>query len=324
MLFGCKAVTIVYAGFAPLFWLWFYYDKQHLKTLLLSHIGFLIVTIVIYFTLLKPEWLNISNAMAYQDSAKFSGMNSITKFTNAYIRYKYYLPILVIIPFGFIYALLFNRKQLLFLSITFIIAAVAVIAQNRFSSPYHYLSFIPLSLYILLYQLKDRYWIAIVLLLFPLYYTFKQNLTTQISYPKSSNLLYTNYFKQQCVHFTAMNALMDGNSLIKNDTLLFLTGDCPPYFFGRPNANHYVGALKLNRGMYNHKLKSSSAYISLVYSISNYTGKFILYDPMYLPIDSFPMLQNKFADFDTLYVANIPGNDLGEEQLILFKRKSNE
>lgn len=262
--------------------------------------------------------------MSYQNSSKFNGLLSVQKFINAFIRFSYYQPTLMFIPLGLIVALFINRKVFLFILITSFIAALCVILQNRFSSPYHFLSFLPLIIFLAYKLAAHQRWLVFAVMVFPLYYTIKQNHATAISYPKSSNLLYKNYFNQQCKNYAAINSKIDSSTTIKNDTLLFLTGDCPPYFFTRPNANTMVGALLLNRGMFNPKLKSSSAYKNLVHSISNYSGKFILYDPTYLPIDSFPQLQQKFIDFDTLYVVNSQGNDLGEDHLILFTRKSNE
>lgn len=57
---------------------------------------------------------------------------------------------------------------------------------------------------------------------------------------------------------------------------------------------------------------------------NNYNGNYIIYDPAYLSINSFPSINKKLAEFDTLFIANYTIEELGQDLLILLKRKSNE
>lgn len=320
LLFGCKAVTIAYSGFALLYWLFYINDKEKSKRIILSHLGFFVLSVVAYASVFHVEIRNILTAMAYQNSAKFDGISTLIRFGTSMFRYLYYLPGLLIIPAGILFALVFNRKQALFITLIFLLAALCVIVQNRFSSPYHYLSFIPIILFIAFFSF-DADKKIISLLLVPIFAVIcMQNLKDTFSYPKASNKLYTKYFHSQANGFSQINAYINKQP-DSSGRMLYLTGDCPPYFITIPSTNKMVGAILLNRGMIRENLHSIPAYIGLVQDIKNYNGKYILYDPDYLPLANFPDISEKLnhSYHSVLTIANeVP--ELGEGTYHLYQR----
>jgi hypothetical protein len=323
-LFGCKAVTILYVAFGPLYFLFLSYDKEKLFLLIKSHLFFLGLTIFSYLTFLKPELDVILRAMALQDSAKFNGLKSIMSFIHSYIKFYHYQPLHLTLPFILVYSFVKDKKVFFLLLLGILVSSMAVIIQNRFSSPYHFLSFLPVFILGMMYIGQKNNWIAMIILVIPIVLTIRLNTTIDPSRPKVSNLYYKQYFLVQAENAKAMNLAMNNLAPNPNDQLLFLTGDCPPYFFKRPNANKMVGAIFLNRSMFRKSMKDPKYQLELEEfknGISNFDGKFILFDPEYLPIDSFPVIKNKLNNFDTLYIANNQYEELGEAKLILFKNK---
>jgi hypothetical protein len=320
LLFGCKAVTIVYSGFSLLYWLFYINDKKKSKRIVLSHLVFLGLSILAYATIFHLEIRNILTAMAYQNSAHFNGLNTFIRFGTSMLRYLYYLPCLLIIPAGLFYALFYNRRQALFLLLTFLLASLCVIVQNRFSSPYHYLAFTPPILFIVFFSFDYDKKIISLLLVAVFVVICIQNLSDVIGYPKSSNNLYTKYFHSQSKGFAKINEYITQQP-DSAGRMLYLTGDCPPYFMTIPSVNKMVGALLLNRGMIQNKLRHTPAYIGLVNDIVNYKGKYILYDPEYLPIENFPDISRKLHNlYHPVLTIHNDVQELGGETYLLYQR----
>lgn len=127
---------------------------------MLSHVIFGILTLVLFLTCFYPETENIKSAMAYQGSMDFRGVNNTGLiFLQSYIEFIPYLPILIFPPLILIETVFAKKmKALLFLISACMVAAVSVLMQNRFSSPYHYLSFQPvILLFFLGFDRKELY-----------------------------------------------------------------------------------------------------------------------------------------------------------------------
>jgi hypothetical protein len=321
LLFGCKAVTLGYLGFALLYWLLYIKDKEKSKRIITSHIAFGLVTILLYATVFRAEIDNITAAMSLQNSAKFDGLPTIKRFAMSLFRYLYYLPGLIIIPAALLFTLIKNRKQFLFITLAVLLASSCVIVQNRFSSPYHYLAFIPVILYIVFFSFDQPKYILTLLLLPVFAVIVIQNLSDSTFYPKASNKMYRRYFHLQAEGYTAISEYI-AHDPDPDGKILYLSGDCPVYFIHIPNNNDRVGVLLLNRGTGNERLQQTRAYQDLYQNIKDYNGKYILYDPEYLPAENFPDIENKLKTFYTPAVSM--HNEitlLGEGSIILYRHK---
>ncbi|MFN9110925.1 MAG: hypothetical protein ACK5XN_12745, partial [Bacteroidota bacterium] len=166
LLIGCKAITIFYAGFGFLFWLCMINDSAKSKRIIISHLSGIVLIVLLYSTVLSQEIDNLKEAMELQGSAKISGLTSLKKFSIAYIKNIPYNPtqlfILLSLP---LLVLHFNIKNMVLILGSFVIAAMAVILQNRFSSPYHFLSFIPVAILIYwLFFTTYKNWLNLLLI----------------------------------------------------------------------------------------------------------------------------------------------------------------
>jgi hypothetical protein len=320
LLFGCKAVTIVYSGFALLYWLFYTNNKEKTKRIIISHIVFTLFSILLYASIFSVEIRNIVTAMSYQNSARFDGFPTIKRFLLSLFRYLYYLPGLLIIPAGLLFALIKDRKQSVLIALSVLVASFCVIIQNRFSSPYHYLAFIPVIIYIAFFAFDHKKYIISILIIPVLAVICIQNFSYTVFYPKASNKMYREYFMSQAEGYTQINNYIK-QSQNPTGKMLYLTGDCPPYFMTIPSINNMVGAILLNRGVLRVNLRSSPAYLKMIEDVKLYNGTYILYDPSYLPFNTFPLIKQKLETDYTpvLKITNVI-SDLGEETMMLYQK----
>jgi len=329
-LFGCKAITLLYAGFGIMYLILFeYQNTQKLKRVFASHIAWPFVVIILYSTLLYPEIVNLKSAMSYQGSGGFEGISTLKKFLVSYIKFLPYLPILIIIPISIILSFQFGKKkEIVFLISAFLLSSFCVIFQNRFSSPYHYLSFTPIVLYSLfkLFVL-DSFAPAKKYILFSLLgiglFVVLNNYVADINLgSKARGYIYTDYFNDQIKIYTDINSILANN---QNENLLFLTGDCPPFFINAETYTKKVSAMLLNRSLLRPHLTELEEYKKYYQEVLNYHGRYILVDPDYLNVSMFPELDEKINS--NYFIHSIYENtvsEFSEKQLILYQNVENK
>lgn len=331
LLFGCKAITILYVGFGLLYLLLFELNNRNkFIRVLLSHITFGVLTLALFGTYLYPEIINLTTAMSYQGSLKFDGISSLIRFFKQYIEFIPFIPVLVLLPYAAIMSATSSKKIFIFLILSTLVASLSVLAQNRFSSPYHYLSFIPIIVLVYLNILEQnknnspskffsiidsaKYIPLVIIFIYTIFQNF--NNTTTLEY--ASNFIYKKYFIEQTNIYSKINATTSKNT---SDPILLLTGDCPPYFIANPSASKKISAMPLNRSLIRNSIRASNEYIEYYNQVLTYNGKYILLDNDYLDLSNFPDIGKKLTQEYFQFETFLFNTDfLGESNLTLFSR----
>lgn len=333
LLFGCKAITVLYSGLGLLYLL-FYSFKDKIIRIALSHFIFGLITLVLFLTFFYPEIENIKSAMVYQGSMGLNGLNTVANFIQSYMEFIPYIPVLIFPFFILINSFFTGKKALLFWTLSFLLASAAVLMQNRFSSPYHYLSFLPgILLFFLGYIEKEclvnylpikkshflmQKFFSATIFFFIGGYVFFQSLNNTSYIEYASNYLYKKYFIQQTELYSSINNHLNQDSL---SPILLLSGDCPPFFVPNKSASKKVSAMLLNRSLIRPTLSQSPQYREYFDFILDFEGKFILLDEDYVDLHKFPRIEEKIKiKYSKVEYYENDINFLGETKLTLFKR----
>ena len=284
LLFGCKTITILYAGFGLLYLLFIEWEnKEKIKQIILSHFLFTLLAGVLYATYLYPEIENIRRAVSYQDSMGFRGIATILRFLKQFIEFSTFLPVVMILPFALYYSITKGVRYILLFFFLFVLSSSVVILQNRFSSPYHYLSFLPMVLLFMFLIKNDVKALIYITLLGALAYIGFQNFnhTTYLEY--ASNNYYKDYFNKQLVDYNNLNSTL---KTLNAKEILFVSGDSPPYYVHQKSANKQCSAMLLFRGVKKESVRESERFKEFYASYVNYQGEFILLDRLIIDIES--------------------------------------
>lgn len=288
LLFGCKTITLLYAGFGLLYLLFYeWQNKEKRNAVILSHLVVAILTFVIYRFFIFKEIENIQIAMTYQSSLSFKGLSTLFRFFKQLIEFLSFLPLIAIIPLIMVAELKSERKKTLLLLLFLVLSASIVILQNRFSSPYHYLSFIPTALFAL-YFLKPekRVWVHLALTGMIAYVVF-QNFNRSTYLEIASNAYYKKFFKQQLLDYNDLHRELESR---KVNELLFVSGDSPPYYVREKSAYKECSALIFSRLKTKPALAESARFKDYLSFYLNYGGTYILLDRNSVNLD-LPALQ---------------------------------
>ena len=323
LLFGCKTVTILYSGFGLLYLLIFeFQNRVKLTRVILSHLVFTLLSVGVYYFFLLGEIQALKIVMMYQGSLAFHGMEPLVKFFYSFAKFIPFFPMLIFIPIISILTFTIDKRNKILIFLFIAISAAVVILQNRFSSPYHYVSFLIIILYFIFsINGPKRFWLYLSLFPVLVYVIFQNhNHTKYLEYP--SNVTYSKYFETQATNYTKVNLILEKNSA---KDILFLTGDCPTFFIPTKSALVKNTAMILNRGMVRPGVPELDEYKSYYNEVLSHKGEFVLLDSIYLPLTTFPDIKSKLElEYEKVFRFN---NTLdpkyvsyGEDNLILYKR----
>ncbi|MFN9116386.1 MAG: hypothetical protein ACK5XN_40605, partial [Bacteroidota bacterium] len=129
------------------------------------------------------------------------------------------------------------------------------------------------------------------------------------------------YFTSQCENYAELNRIMQKYESTQNP-ILFLTGDCPPFFINKPTCGKRLSAIILNRSALRPHIKETQPYLDLIKQIEEYQGQFILYDEKYLPLEQFEVVSQKLSGYTPIkkVIASVP--ELGEAELTLYQKRN--
>lgn len=276
LLFGCKTITLLYGGFGLFYLLFFEWkNREKRNAIILSHGVFLILTVILYWFPLHKEIVNIQTAMTYQNSLAIKGLSTFLKFFKQLIEFIPFIPLILIIPVLIILSIGESWKKTLIFLVFFIISSSIVILQNRFSSPYHYLSFIPIALFGLFFLKPTKVIPVGLMLIIVLTFTLFQNFNRTSYLEYASNTYYKIFFNKQLVDYNALHKILEEK---KVKELLFVSGDSPPYYVREKSAYKECSALIFSRLEKKPELVNSERFKDYMNFYLNYDGEYILLD----------------------------------------------
>jgi hypothetical protein len=291
LLFGCKTITILYGGFGLLYLLFFEWEnKQKRNSIILSHFAFLLITILLYWFPLHKEIINIQTAMTYQSSLAIKGLATFLKFFKQFIEFISFIPLIFIIPVLIVLSLNEGWKKVSIFLVFLLLSSSIVILQNRFSSPYHYLSFIPIVMYGMFFlKLKKIIPIGLTLCIIFSYVLFQNfNKSTFLEY--ASNSYYKEFFRKQLIDYNALHKTLDDRQV---NELLFVSGDSPPFYVREKSAYKECSALIFSRLEKKPELVNSERFKDYINFFLNYSGEYILLDRSCVDLDHPAFVQLK-------------------------------
>jgi hypothetical protein len=302
LLFGCKTITILYGGFGLLYLLFFEWkNAEKRNAIIISHFAFLILTVILYWFPLHKEIVNIQTAMTYQNSLAIKGLSTFFKFFKQLIEFFPFIPILLTIPLLMVLAIGEGWKKIVIFLVFIVLSAAIVILQNRFSSPYHYLSFVPIVMFGLFF-LKPNKVITVGLLLCAVFtYVLFQNFNKTSYLEYASNRYYKIFFNKQLVDYNALHKILVEN---KVNEVLFVSGDGPPYYVREKSAYKECSALIFSRLDKKPELIESQRFKDYMNFYINYSGDYILLDRSCIDLDkqAFTQLKEKISsDYKEIY-----------------------
>jgi len=276
LLFGCKTITLLYGGFGLLYLLFFEWkNTEKRNAIILSHVVFLILTVILYWFPLHKEIVNIQTAMTYQNSLAIKGLSTFMRFFKQLIEFLPFLPLILTIPVLFILSLGEGWKKIFIFILYFFLSSSIVILQNRFSSPYHYLSFIPIVMFGLFFLKSDKVIPVGLTLVLVFTFTIFQNFNRSSYLEYASNTYYKKFFNKQLVDYNALHKTLEENNVKE---ILFVSGDSPPFYVREKSAYKECSALIFSRLEKKPELAESPRFKDYMNFYLGYTGDFILLD----------------------------------------------
>lgn len=321
LLFGCKTITILYGGFGLLYLLIYEWkNNEKRNAVLISHFTFLIITVLLYWFPLHKEITNIQTAMTYQSSLAIKGISTFIRFLKQLIEFLSFLPLILLIPLLIILAINESRKKIMILLVFVLLSSSIVILQNRFSSPYHYLSFIPIILFGIFF-IKPTKVLPIGLVLFAIFsYVIFQNFNRSSILEYASNRYYKAFFNKQLIDYNALHKTLAEN---KVKEVLFVSGDSPPYYVREKSAYKECSALIFTRLEKKPDLVNSKRFNDYLNFYLKYEGSFILVDSRAIDLELpvFESLKQKInSNYKLIFRFKNTPNEYDAADVFLFKK----
>ena len=143
MLFALKVTTIAFAIF-PLAIFWFYRKQIKLKAIIISFVGGVGLTAILYSTLLLPDLKDVLEASIFQNSGRFN-FNYFKKLIKAFGNNFIYQPFLFIGIFVFLIFCFkkFKDSNLIILLCTLFLSILTILIQSKFFV-YHFILLLPI------------------------------------------------------------------------------------------------------------------------------------------------------------------------------------
>ncbi|MCB9252303.1 MAG: hypothetical protein H6605_07525 [Flavobacteriales bacterium] len=322
LLFGCKTITIMYAGFGLLYLLLFEWkNKEKVKSVILSHIIFTLLTFLIFWFPLHKEIENIQTAMTYQNSLAIKGIGTIKKFAMKWVEYVTFIPLMGLIPLLLLVSIRKGFKHVAFYLAVIVLSSMIVILQNRFSSPYHYLSFLPVVFFGLFYHIKISNRIFNLFIAGILIYTVFQNFNFSSYLEYASNRYYSAFYKKQVLDYEGLAKSLDENGA---EEVLFVSGDSPPFYVKQKSATPQCSAIRIYRSENRPEIRETEDYKKLYASYTGYNGNFILLDKRVLDLNESYLVEIKEklqSDYLPIYSFSHTPKGYDGADVTLFKRK---
>lgn len=317
ILFALKVTTAAFVIFpATVYW---YYKKQvNSKAIIIGSVCGVVVTAILYTSLLLPDLKDVLEASIFQNSGDFS----LVLFKTFLVRYSelwIYNPFLYVgILFSLISIISITRwKSILIASCLFSVGFV-IYFQNKFF-PYHFVLFFPLATYSFYNLFKKIKLISLIFIIPSLFFFFQiyfHGLKDEPRYNIRGSASYNWKFNFEFRNEIAQNIKNEiGNP---TETVMYLTEGGINYFLPNPSYSRYFYPLPLQRVGLNPKLKETEVYQNTLKSFLNYQGNYIVWQPDWFNLKMFPSLNEYISqNFEEVYSYK------NYQQMKLLKRKSN-
>lgn len=292
IIFSLKVTTIGFLVYPAAIFL-FHRKQINFQILFKSGIAGVLLTLVVYLTLLKPDFKDVFEASLFQKSGVLN-FNFFKRMVKAFLSIIYYQPFLFLGVICFlIYSLTnFRKSQKIAAFIAIILVGFVIYYQSKFF-PYHFIILFPfgvLGWFFLTFN-KVLLNIGFSLCFLIIVLTNIQNLNFNFKnyFAASGNYNYTyNYlFRKQIADDIGQQI----NS--KDEEILFLTEGGINYFLPNPSYSKYFYPLPLQRVALNPQLKETEVYQQTLNDFLNYQGEYIVWQPDWFNLNLHP----KFKDF---------------------------